>query len=143
MQVCAAAAVDTGLPTARTCSNALHDVVIVSAVRTPMCKASGRHGTREAVTGRGWLSGTGWGVRIGGGGARREASGKGACWPSTCTQVAARQIATLCPTITALTFLYVQAMVGGFKDTPIDDLVVAVLKETLKRTGVKPEASTG
>ena len=32
---------------------------------------------------------------------------------------------------------------GGFKDTPIDDLVVAVLKETLKRTGVKPEASTG
>ena len=55
MQVCAAAVVDTGLPTARTCSNALHDVVIVSAVRTPMCKAScvalhqfrdarGRHG---------------------------------------------------------------------------------------------------
>ncbi|KAI7843663.1 hypothetical protein COHA_002564 [Chlorella ohadii] len=33
-------------------------------------------------------------------------------------------------------------MVGGFKDTPIDDLVVAVLKETLKRTGVKPEVRT-
>lgn len=40
MQVCAAAVVDTGLPSARTCSNALHDVVIVSAVRTPMCKVS-------------------------------------------------------------------------------------------------------
>ena len=46
MQVCAAAVVDTGLPTARTCSNALHDVVIVSAVRTPMCKAScAEHGS--------------------------------------------------------------------------------------------------
>ncbi|PRW57669.1 3-ketoacyl- thiolase peroxisomal [Chlorella sorokiniana] len=64
-QVCAAAAVDAGLPSARTCSNALHEVVIVSA-----------------------------------------------------------------------------ALVGGFKDTPIDDLVVAVLKETLKRTGVKPNVRT-
>lgn len=29
---------------------------------------------------------------------------------------------------------------GGFKDTPADDLVAAVLKETLSRTGVEPEA---
>lgn len=29
---------------------------------------------------------------------------------------------------------------GGLKDTPADDLVAAVLKETLKRTGVEPEA---
>ena len=29
---------------------------------------------------------------------------------------------------------------GGFKDTPVDDLVAAVLKETIRRTGVEPEA---
>lgn len=29
---------------------------------------------------------------------------------------------------------------GGFKDTPADDLVAAVLKETIRRTGVEPEA---
>lgn len=34
---------------------------------------------------------------------------------------------------------HAQAQVGGFRDTPIDDLVVAVLKETLRRTGVAPE----
>lgn len=28
---------------------------------------------------------------------------------------------------------------GGFKDTPVDDLVAAVLKETIRRTGVEPE----
>ena len=32
---------------------------------------------------------------------------------------------------------------GGFKDTPVDDLIAAVLKETIARTGVEPEASTG
>lgn len=37
-----------------------------------------------------------------------------------------------------LPFSRLQALVGGFRDTPIDDLVIAVLKETLKRTGVKP-----
>ncbi len=47
------------------------------------------------------------------------------------------QIHPCSPCIPSLVLL--QAMVGGFKDTPIDDLVVAVLKETLKRTGVKPE----
>lgn len=29
---------------------------------------------------------------------------------------------------------------GGFKDTPVDDLIAAVLKETIRRTGVEPEA---
>ncbi|PRW59580.1 3-ketoacyl- thiolase peroxisomal [Chlorella sorokiniana] len=29
---------------------------------------------------------------------------------------------------------------GGFKDTPVDDLIAAVLKETIQRTGVEPEA---
>ena len=29
---------------------------------------------------------------------------------------------------------------GGFKDTPADDLVAAVLKETIARSGVEPEA---
>ena len=29
---------------------------------------------------------------------------------------------------------------GGLKDTPADDLVAVVLKETLRRTGVEPEA---
>lgn len=29
---------------------------------------------------------------------------------------------------------------GGFKDTPADDLIAAVLKETIRRTGVEPEA---
>lgn len=29
---------------------------------------------------------------------------------------------------------------GGFKDTPVEDLITPVLKETLKRTGVEPEA---
>lgn len=29
---------------------------------------------------------------------------------------------------------------GGFKDTPVDDLIAAVLKETIARTGVEPEA---
>lgn len=28
---------------------------------------------------------------------------------------------------------------GGFKDTPVDDLIAAVLKETIRRTGVEPE----
>lgn len=28
---------------------------------------------------------------------------------------------------------------GGFKDTPADDLVAAVLQETIRRTGVEPE----
>lgn len=28
---------------------------------------------------------------------------------------------------------------GGFKDTPVDDLIAAVLKDTLRRTGVEPE----
>ena len=28
---------------------------------------------------------------------------------------------------------------GGFKDTPVDDLIAAVLKETIARTGVEPE----
>lgn len=28
---------------------------------------------------------------------------------------------------------------GGFKDTPVDDLICAVLKETIRRTGVEPE----
>lgn len=37
---------------------------------------------------------------------------------------------------TALT----KAKRGGFKDTPADDLVAAVLKETIRRTGVEPEA---
>lgn len=36
-QVCTAAATDT-LPPTRRAANALHDVVVVSAVRTPMCK---------------------------------------------------------------------------------------------------------
>ncbi|KAL6766467.1 KAT1 [Auxenochlorella protothecoides x Auxenochlorella symbiontica] len=29
---------------------------------------------------------------------------------------------------------------GGFKDTPVDDLIAAVLKDTLRRTGIEPEA---
>ncbi|KAL4458860.1 hypothetical protein ABPG75_013725 [Micractinium tetrahymenae] len=29
---------------------------------------------------------------------------------------------------------------GGFKDTPVDDLIAAVLKETIRRSGVEPEA---
>ncbi|PSC76644.1 3-ketoacyl-thiolase peroxisomal [Micractinium conductrix] len=29
---------------------------------------------------------------------------------------------------------------GSFKDTPVDDLIAAVLKETIRRTGVEPEA---
>ncbi|KAI7840879.1 hypothetical protein COHA_005409 [Chlorella ohadii] len=29
---------------------------------------------------------------------------------------------------------------GGFKDTPVDDLIAAVLKDTIRRTGVEPEA---
>ena len=28
---------------------------------------------------------------------------------------------------------------GGFKDTPVDDLIAAVLKDTIRRTGVEPE----
>lgn len=28
---------------------------------------------------------------------------------------------------------------GGFKDTPVDDLIATVLKETIRRTGVEPE----
>lgn len=28
---------------------------------------------------------------------------------------------------------------GGFKDTPVDDLIAAVLKETIRRSGVEPE----
>jgi acetyl-CoA acyltransferase 1 len=28
---------------------------------------------------------------------------------------------------------------GGFKDTPVDDLISAVLKDTIRRTGVEPE----
>ena len=34
-----------------------------------------------------------------------------------------------------------RASKGGFKDTPPDDLVAAVLKETLNRTGVKADVS--
>lgn len=33
-----------------------------------------------------------------------------------------------------------RARKGGFKDTPVDDLMAAVLKDTLRRTGVEPEA---
>ncbi|EFN53218.1 hypothetical protein CHLNCDRAFT_25846 [Chlorella variabilis] len=29
---------------------------------------------------------------------------------------------------------------GGFKDTPVDDLIATVLKETIRRSGVEPEA---
>ncbi|GAB4821728.1 hypothetical protein N2152v2_008774 [Parachlorella kessleri] len=29
---------------------------------------------------------------------------------------------------------------GSFKDTPVDDLIAAVLKDTIRRTGVEPEA---
>ena len=36
---------------------------------------------------------------------------------------------------------YCRASKGGFKDTPPDDLVAAVLKETLNRTGVKADVS--
>jgi acetyl-CoA acyltransferase 1 len=28
---------------------------------------------------------------------------------------------------------------GGFKDTPVDDLIAAVLKDTIRRSGVEPE----
>ena len=28
---------------------------------------------------------------------------------------------------------------GGFKDTPVDDLIATVLRETIARTGVEPE----
>jgi acetyl-CoA acetyltransferase len=40
---------------------------------------------------------------------------------------------------TALT----KASKGGFKDTAPDELLTAVLKETLRRTGVKPEVGAG
>ena len=30
---------------------------------------------------------------------------------------------------------------GSFKDTPVDDLIAAVLKDTIRRSGVEPEVS--
>ena len=83
--------------------------MIVSAVRTPMCKARGAARAEPARVQRRF---------------------------APCSNALSRL--ALLPSPTPAPCL--QALVGGFKDTPIDDLVVAVLKATLKRTGVKPEA---
>ena len=39
-------------------------------------------------------------------------------------------------------FALLQARKGGFKDTPADDLLCAVLVAVLKQTGVEPEVTT-
>lgn len=42
--------------------------------------------------------------------------------------------------VTACRTALCKARRGGFKDTPADDLIAAVLQETLRRSGIEPEA---
>ncbi len=42
--------------------------------------------------------------------------------------------------VSALRTAVCKAKRGGFKDTPADDLLSAVLKATLEQTGIEPQA---
>lgn len=112
--------------TPRPCSNSLQDVVIVSAVRTPMCKVGLRPCLRASL--RAW----GWALQR-----SLQDHGRGLA-QTACTAPCLHPLTLPPPPLLPLPPAP-QALVGGFKDTPIDDLVIAVLKETLRRTGVQPE----
>lgn len=80
--------------------SSLDDVVIVSALRTPICKVC-------------------WGCR-------------------GCHSVVNRSVFAHENTSPASLHHPQQAKRGWFKDTPVDDLLAAVLKATIDRTGINP-----
>eukprot|EP00887_Chlorella_sp_A99_P006474 scaffold3.g6474.t1 len=79
----------------------------------------------------------------GGGPAQQECAGV-ACHPTSAGDSAAyeRRSVSLDDVVivSAVRTALCKAKRGGFKDTPVDDLVAAVLAETIRRTGVEPEA---